>query len=332
MYNQDEHKIFIKVRRFIFSSAIRFLISVVLIYLVTTKVGIKNIATGLLNVPLALLVFTVFYSFITCFFSSWRWGIILFKKPSIREISFLIKCNYVSMFYALFMPSSLSGDLVKWIPLVKKYEGISTARIAGSVVIDRIVGASAFFPVALAAALLGKVLKYSFPDYIIWISSAGCLLITIFYVILYYGKVPLILRNNSLFNNIYRRTAILKTESKNISLKIFLISFIVQIAGIFAVWARSYYLGAGFSLLSVYIFIPIISLVLMLPISIAGLGVKEQLYLFFFEQSGALADKILLVSSFSYIVNILIALIGGAMLLPNLLNNFWRPRTRSQSK
>jgi len=82
---------------------------------------------------------------------------------------------------------------------------------------------------------------------------------------------------------------------------------------------RSQFLGAGFSLLSVYIFIPVISLALLLPVSIAGFGAREQLFLFFYSQIGVTAQKILLVSTFSGLANILFALMGGLLLIPPLL-------------
>ena len=47
----------------------------------------------------------------------------------------------------------------------------------------------------------------------------------------------------------------------------------------------------------------------------AGFGAREQLYLFFFSQTGAFAEKILLMSTFSGVMGILGSLIGGLMLL-----------------
>jgi hypothetical protein len=60
---------------------------------------------------------------------------------------------------------------------------------------------------------------------------------------------------------------------------------------------------------------PIISLILVLPISWAGFGARENLFLIFFGQLGYPTEKLLLVSTFGGIMGILNALIGGLVLL-----------------
>jgi len=54
---------------------------------------------------------------------------------------------------------------------------------------------------------------------------------------------------------------------------------------------------------------------LLLPISVAGFGAREQLYLFFFLKVGGIAEGILLTSTFSGILGIITALIGGLITL-----------------
>ena len=56
---------------------------------------------------------------------------------------------------------------------------------------------------------------------------------------------------------------------------------------------------------------PVISLILVLPISVAGFGARENLFLLFFSQLGIADEKILLMSTFNGIMLVLNALIGG---------------------
>jgi hypothetical protein len=79
-------------------------------------------------------------------------------------------------------------------------------------------------------------------------------------------------------------------------------------------WLVSQALGGGLSLMSVFIFMPIISLILVLPISWAGFGAREQLFLYFFGQLGVTPEKILAVSTLNGVIGILNSLLGGVFL------------------
>jgi hypothetical protein len=293
----------------------QFLFSAILIYLAFSKIHVGNLFTRLLNVPIILIVFTFVYGFLASMISSWRWSIILLKKPKLNDISAFVKCHYLGAFYGLVLPTSLASDLVKWLPLIKKYPNLSKTKIAGSVLIDRIVGASAFFPVALISAIIGKILNFNFPNYLWFVFVFGCIGVIVFYLVLYFLDFEKIGVKSKFIQRIFNIMDILKNENKKTLLKVFLISLVVQIVSIFPVWITSLFLNVNFSLISVYVFIPIISLILLLPISIAGFGAREQLYLFFFSQIGVSQEGILLVSTYSSIMGVLIAFVSGLFLI-----------------
>jgi hypothetical protein len=201
-------------------------------------------------------------------------------------------------------------------PLVGRYNEVSRTRLAGSVLVDRIVGASAFFPLAFISAIVGRMFKFSVPGYVVWVSVMGCLCIVLLYLFMFYIDSFSKFGSNHSLGVVINVVKKFKSQNGRIPFKIFMISLVVQVVGILPVWVRSFYLNAGISLLAVYIFMPIISLVLMLPISISGFGVREQLYLFFFTQGDISAEKVILVSSFSYLANIMVSLVGAIMLIP----------------
>ena len=93
------------------------------------------------------------------------------------------------------------------------------------------------------------------------------------------------------------------------------ISIVGQIIWTLPIWFYSLIFGAGMSLLSVYVLVPIINLILVLPISIAGFGAREQLFIYFFVPLGIAEEKILLVSTFTGVMGIFNALLGGLLML-----------------
>ncbi|MBM4137451.1 MAG: flippase-like domain-containing protein, partial [Nitrospira sp.] len=71
-------------------------------------------------------------------------------------------------------------------------------------------------------------------------------------------------------------------NNKVVIVKASLISIIIQILGISAVYILALGLGQHIPFLACLIFLPIIILFTMLPISISGLGIREGAFVFFF--------------------------------------------------
>ena len=52
---------------------------------------------------------------------TWRWCLLLISRPKFKDFLFFFKAAYLGAFYSLFIPSTVGGDLFKWLPLIKKY-------------------------------------------------------------------------------------------------------------------------------------------------------------------------------------------------------------------
>jgi uncharacterized membrane protein YbhN (UPF0104 family) len=75
-------------------------------------------------------------------------------------------------------------------------------------------------------------------------------------------------------------------------------------------------LGAGVRLAYYFVFVPLTSLVLVLPISFAGLGVREGTYVFLFSQVGMSQEMALSLSLLVYALGTVTpGLVGGAIYL-----------------
>ena len=107
----------------------------------------------------------------------------------------------------------------------------------------------------------------------------------------------------------------LKNGNKKRLLSGLLVSLLGQPLWIGNVWLISYVLKAGMSLISIFVFVPAINLILTLPISVGGFGARENLFIYFFSQTGISTEKILLVSTYVGIIGIINAIIGGLIVL-----------------
>jgi len=166
---------------------------------------------------------------------------------------------------------------------------------------------------------VGKILNYQFFDSLLWLFTGLVAGILIFYTVVFtvnFDKFFIRFGNRyRIVDKMFEVVELLKSEHKSRIIKVFLISMISEPVWIMPVWFYSLIFGAGASLLDVYIFIPVIALILVLPISVAGFGARENLYLYFFGSIGLGAEKILLMSTFGGLLGVLNSLIGGIFLL-----------------
>jgi len=301
------------------SKLLRVLISVTLIYFAFRKVNIANILIGLRDIPIKWVVLNILYTIIIIIIGSYRWSVLLFKKTNWKQVFDFTKASFSGAFYGIFFPTGVAGDLLKWVPLQKKYPELTKSKLLGSVFMDRVIGFTAFIFVAFIAACIGKFLKFQFPDYLFWLFGLMFFGVIVFYFLVFnfdFAKILAKFEKYRITSKIQNLVDAVKSNDKKTIFKCLLIAFISEFVWITQVWFVSNIFNAGFNFLSVFIFLPIIAMILVLPISIAGFGAREHLYLFFFSQvvsSGN--EKILLVSTFMGILGVFSALFGGLLTL-----------------
>jgi uncharacterized protein (TIRG00374 family) len=93
--------------------------------------------------------------------------------------------------------------------------------------------------------------------------------------------------------------------------KVLALSFLIQIARIMIAYVSALALNINLSLVYFFLFIPLITIILMLPTTVGGIGVSEGAYVYFFSRvgmstHGAFALAILLRTIFTFL-----ALPGG---------------------
>jgi uncharacterized membrane protein YbhN (UPF0104 family) len=146
----------------------------------------------------------------------------------------------------------------------------------------------------LVFAITGKKIGIIIPNpifYLLMILAGVCFLI---YFLIYFFDVQKILPKITFLHKLDDAFDLFKNKNKGQIIKCLLISVLSESFWILQIWFIGWKFGANLSFLSVFVFIPIISMILVLPISIGGFGAREQLYLFFFSQVGSSDESILL--------------------------------------
>ncbi|MBU0753944.1 MAG: flippase-like domain-containing protein [Planctomycetes bacterium] len=251
--------------------------------------------------------------------TAFRWGYLL-KATNLSQTFFrAYRLTYIGVFFNNIVPGQTGGDLVRAYYLAKENKDKRTDSII-SVLVDRGLGITAL------ACIGAVVIPFDFETFapaatviygFIGIVGLGCLI--------YFSKrlrrafkFNLILKKlpfRDLFQKIDRSIFLYRYRKSSI-LICFLISFVVHLTIILAVWI----LGKGLSIhlpLTTYLaFIPIIFIVSSLPLTPSGWGVGEVMFVLFFHTYGGVAAAPALALSLVFRANATIqSLLGGIFLL-----------------
>ncbi len=305
----------IKLKKVLFSRWARMFLSALLIYFAFRKADLPQLWSNLASVSWQLITVLVLLNIISMLIGGLRWAILVLGGANLKDILIFTKASFTGSFYSLFFPSSVGGDLLKWTTLLKNYPQISKLKLAGTALIDRVIGFSAFSLMAMISLILGKILKYQFPGILFWLFLGINIALIIFYLFVFRLNFEKMAGKYKFLNKLLEIVDLLKNSNKKRIILCFLISMLAQPFWMMISWYLFNSLGIDLKLIQVFIFMPIISLILILPISWAGFGARENLYLYFLVPLGYSAEKLLFASTFSGVMGILMALLGGLMLL-----------------
>jgi len=290
-------------------------ISFVLLYLLFSNIDIGTFwgVVSSANYIIILIVFLLFISIQAL--SAIRWNIIL-KKDMDISFSHVISFYFIGMFFNNFLPTTIGGDIVKSYYLTK-ISGKGAASLA-SIFLDRYSGITAMTTIAAVSTLLGySIIKGTI---IIWLLlafiGAFITISIILWIDLFHRWALQILTRVNLFrlneriDRFYNALMAYKS-SHSILLKVFLISFLVQGGYIIAYYLLSKAIGLEVGIGYFCLFIPLATVVAMLPISLSGLGIREGTFVFLFTKVGATPTEALTLSLLFFVIVVCASLIGG---------------------
>jgi len=305
------------------SRLFRLVFSVVLIYFAFKKVDIVELFREIRNVPFWFVLVNVIFSLLIVVLISVRWSLLLFPKIRIKTILTFTRANFLATFYSLFFSTAVVGEVAKWIVIDGEYPKIAKTKILGSVILDRFIGFSIFMIFGLISAIIGRNSGLVIPEtvfYLLIISGVACFVV---YFIIYFFDASKILPNFTLLHKLDDAFELFRDKNRIQIVKCLFVSVLTELSYILQIWFVAWQFGVNLSLFAVFVFVPIVSMILILPISIGGFGAREQLYLFFFSQFGSSNESILLMSAFLGILGVINSLFGGILL-------FFDKETRSK--
>ena len=287
----------------------------ILVFILVKEVRIKDIPLALKNIDIFWLALSFSLHALGLLISAYRWQILIRAHKDDVPLGYLAKSYLVGNFFNLFLPTRFGGDVVRiWDGSRYSHSLLKSSAI---VIVERFTGVIVLLTFAFAVAIVRLDMAQSLP--IIWISLLigfiGLLAAFLFFTPLasrFLEKIPEkgVLTKLKLKIGDFRRIVLVYKEKKGTFFQALFWAFLLQVNVIL-----HYYLaGKAFHLaippLDYFIFIPIILLILTIPVTISGLGLREVLFIQIFS-AYAVADHVAF--SFSLVADFGFTLIIGAI-------------------
>ena len=248
---------------------------------------------------------------------AYRWWALLapFGRPNVKVV---MRIFFVSTFVGTFLPASVGGDAVRAYGLSK--EGVGGVDAVASVLMDRLLGVVSILMVAIAGAFLARNLidiRALFPAFALLIVLCAVALAVVFSPRAAIGAarvLAMLPRGRETGNRLIaaiQRYATLHGPMVNVLLS----SIAVQVLRVL----QTYYLGLALGLavpLGVYFaLVPIILLIVLMPITINGIGTTQAGFVWLFGRAGVASAPAFALSVLFLAIAIVGNLPGGVLYL-----------------
>ncbi|MBA7509048.1 hypothetical protein ES705_00985 [subsurface metagenome] len=298
---------------------VRIIISVSLIvFLVKTQ--FKDIRSALeiiksVNKPLLIL------SLSTHIFGIWitavRWNTLLGTQKVKLGTTTLTLTVLIGFFFNNFLPTSIGGDVFRTYDAAKK-ANIPIETSASIIIVERFSGVISASTYAIIALFLGFT-AIGNRSFIIPVIIFFIICIIIAFLILN----PSILRLNKLINkikflkkvkeklaNIYFTFLSFK-KFKWVLVRVMIYSFLLQFAVILNYFLAAKSLGINLNLTAFIFIVPVVTIIAMVPISIGGIGIRENTLVFIITAMGVGSEQAAICALLIFLMLIFIGIIGG---------------------
>jgi uncharacterized membrane protein YbhN (UPF0104 family) len=302
--------------------AFKIAISVLLLGYLFVKVDLSAIAGALRRVDLSFYFFSTLVALVSNVFIAGKYYLLTRQTAIYHPLRTLVKINFISRFYALFLPSAVGREFVRWIKVTRNREG--RVSFAASILFERLT----FLMVLILCGSVPLYLNASMPQLVSlrmrlqpWIALA---IIGISLMLTFFLSASVRSLSGAIAGRLLHRFADkfdLPAVVENFSLAGRKAAPYAIIVGLSVVW-QIFFISRLFMLikaaelpLSLIDIVWMGSLVLLLqtlPISLSGIGLREGAYAYLFTLYGLPPEKGVLLGILFFSQMLIMALIGGA--------------------
>lgn len=292
----------------------RILIGIGIIFAIFKLVPYHQLVSIFQNSKKIYIYLGILTNFATFFICVLRWRDIL-KNLGIKiPLRQAFASYFSSNFFNLFFPSSIAGDVFRSVTITSHYG--DGKKIASSVFLDRFSGMVGLCIFSIIAFIFGSRLIGG-REVLLSITALTLAIIFLSFLVFHSAPVKLFSRlfsPNSKFaaklNSLHNELCFFKNNPLLFARNI-LFSLLVQLISCYAFFISSKAFSLNVSFIYFMILVPLIMVVAMIPITVAGVGTREAAAVYFFSLIGVAKTIGLSLSLLNLVYGILAGVLGG---------------------
>ncbi|MFH1679312.1 MAG: lysylphosphatidylglycerol synthase transmembrane domain-containing protein [Candidatus Eisenbacteria bacterium] len=299
---------------------LRLLVTIALLALVLSRVDWGEFRRAGSEVRLLLLAAGYALNLVMVFLNTYRWQILIRPLGASVGLLRLTAYYFVCMFFNNLMPTSIGGDVIRVLDLSRDTGERSSAM--ASVVVERLLGLYALLPISIGAILL---LYPTLPERGSFLAAGGAMA-------LLFAAGTVAIRRRTLrrlepflkpFAPLLARLDVRRRAGKlydfldaykrarGAVLAAFLLSVLSRSVWVFGCWVLAESLGVHLSVAHFFLLMPLVEIGRMLPLSLAGLGIREGVMLLLLRLFDVSDTRAVLLAFLIYGIFVVNGLIGG---------------------
>ena len=286
---------------------LKVIVSLGLITLLVNQVDFNKIVNILKNVDIAMIVYALILLIIQVFIATTRWQYVLKCQKIMLDYKNTLQILWSGLFFNQAMPSSVGGDVIRGYYLKK--QGMTLGRATLGVLIDRLFGMIGLVLLVLASLpLLFELVDDPIARTGVLFIAVGISLALLF--IFFTDKLPGNFSHFKIIKGLYS----LSREGRHCisnGVIILLISILIHLISVIVVMIIATGLGINVEWSGFLLIIPLVTLMMVIPISIAGWGVREGVMVVGFGYLGVAPEAALALSILYGLLMLVVALPGG---------------------
>ena len=298
----------------------RVLFSVSLFAVVLVYIDWSELISTFKRVDLFWIVINISVLLMERLLAVYKWNMLLTVKKMYVPFWSLFMIVIIGRFWGLFLPSSVSTDIVRSYYLYKATS--SGALSAASVFVDKIMGVGSLLLIGTIGIVFypSQFTETEITAYIVGlvvVSGIGIYVLQREDLASYLASRMSTLVGNKISRVIVdvHRSFLDYKQFPIVLLSSFLLSLLFQFLRVGAVYTLALALSVDVPFVFCVIILPIVMILIMIPVSIGGFGVREGIFVGFFALAGLSTTDAFAIAFASSILDTLVSLLGGVAYL-----------------
>jgi len=270
--------------------ALRLAVSAALVAWILRRTPFQAVGAAFRSADLRFVLLAMGLQLFDTFASVRRWRLLIRAQGGEAPFPGLVRAYFIGIFFNNLLPSTIGGDTVRVVHT--SLSGVGRAKALAVIFVDRFLGLLALVLFAVLGALASGRLTARLPSLLAWVMG---------------GAAVLGLLAGLLFLHLNFQ------DKWSVLARAFGWSLLLQTSVVLGGWCLARALHAPIPLPYFFLIVPLALIVMMLPVSINAIGVRENVWAFFFAAFGVSAALGVAVAWLSYGLVLAQALIGGAV-------------------